>query len=169
MDSRNEVDILKAQVRHLIEDNMELHSRLELDGGEYDPTKPIRKLTLQEKLEINMGNELKKYRIPTSEIKKIYYTIIKSGDKEPENVDVSFNSQRYLTAFYLVDKEKEEEEIEKGENVGIDLSKIPDDMPEVQHLYDMIEVVNRLTDISSKVGKVSHDSIPINQGRERQD
>lgn len=161
MDS--ELDILKAKIHELVQDKMELYSRLEVN--EFDPDKPVRKLTMQEKLEMNMGSELKKYRIPTKDIKEIYYTIIKS-EREPESIDVSFNSQRYLTAFYVVDKEKEQQEIEKGENVGLDISKIPDSMPEVQHHYDMIEVVNRLTDISSSVGKVSHDSIPVDKGRE---
>ena len=162
---KDEVEILKNKVQQLIEDNMELHSRLELN--DYNPDKPVRKLTLQEKLELNMGKELNKYRIPAKEIKAMYYTIVKA-DKEPENVDVSFDSQRYLAAFFVVDKEKEEKEIEKGENVGLDISKIPDDMPETQHHYDIVDVINRLTDISTTVGKVNHnnDAIPVDKGRE---
>ena len=53
-------EFLQAKVNQLIQDNMELASKLEYD---YDPNKPVRKLTLQEKLEINMGNSLKKFRI----------------------------------------------------------------------------------------------------------
>ena len=43
-------EFLEQKVNELIEANMELASRLEYD---YDPNKPVRKLTLQEKLEIN--------------------------------------------------------------------------------------------------------------------
>jgi hypothetical protein len=146
---QQQVTLLKQKVKQLVEDNMELHSRLEMD---FDPDKPVRKLTLQEKLQLNMGNTLNKYRIPTKDIKNIYYTIVKS-EKEPENIDVAFNSKRYLTAFYLVDTAKELVEIEKGESVKLDVSKIPDSMPDVQHHYDMYEVLNRLTDISQSDGK----------------
>ena len=161
---KDEVEILRNKVQQLIEDNMELHSRLEMN--DYNPDKPVRKLTLQDKLELNMGEELKKYRIPTKDIKAMYYTIVKA-DQEPDSVDVSFDSQRYLTAFFVVDKEKEEKEIEKGENVGLDLTKIPDSMPEVQHHYEIMDVINRLTDISTNTGKVNHnDTISIDKGRE---
>jgi hypothetical protein len=147
---QQKVTLLEQKVRQLVEDNMELHSRLEMD---YNPDKPVRKLTLQEKLELNAGNVLNKFRIPTKDVKRMYYSIV-SSEKEPENIDVAFDSQRYLIAFYVVDAKKEAQEIQKGENVKLDVSKIPDSMPDIQHQYDMYEVINRLTDISSNVGKI---------------
>jgi hypothetical protein len=152
MVEEEEVELLRRKIKQLVEDNMELHSRLEMD---FNPDKPVRKLTFQEKLELNAGNVLNKYRIPTKDVKRMYYSIV-SSQEEPDNVDVAFDSQRYLIAFYMVDAKKEAQDIERGENVGLDISKIPDSMPEVQHQYDMYEVLNRLTDISSKAEKVSH-------------
>ena len=154
MDLETENRLLKKKNKQLVEDLMELHSRLEMD---YREDMPVRRLTLQEKLELNMGKMLEKVRIPSKDIKRIYYSIITSED-EPEDIDVSFNSQRYFTAFYIVNKEKEERDIEKGEGVKVCVEKVPDWMPELQQQYDLHEVVNRLTDINSPVSKVNHNN-----------
>jgi hypothetical protein len=133
-------EFLERKVQQLIQDNLELSSRLEYD---YDPEKPVRKLTLQEKLEINMGNSLKKFRIKTSDFKQIYGNII-MAIKEPEYVDLSFDNDRMYTASYFVDSAKEAIEIQKGENVNVDITKI-EDLP-LQQKYDMEKVLNELTD-----------------------
>jgi hypothetical protein len=133
-------EFLERKVQQLIQDNLELSSRLEYD---YDPEKPVRKLTLQEKLEINMGNSLKKFRIKTSDFKQIYGNII-MAIKEPEYVDLTFNDERMYTASYFVDSAKEAIEIQKGEDVNVDITKI-EDLP-LQQKYDMEKVLNELTD-----------------------
>ena len=136
-------EFLEQKVAQLIQDNLELAAKFEYN---YDPDKPIRKLTLQEKLEINMGNLSKKYRIPSRTIKSIYSSLVKEME-EPEFIDIMFDNNRMFRAYYFVDLEKEKEEIEKGENVGLNLNNIPDDMPEVQQKYDTEKILNELTDI----------------------
>lgn len=134
-------EFLERKVQQLIQDNLELSSRLEYD---YDPEKPVRKLTLQEKLEINMGNSLKKYRIKTQDIKHIYSNIVMAL-KEPEYIDLTFNDERMFTASYFVDSAKEAIEIAKGEDVNVDITKIEDNLS-LQQKYDMEKVLNELTD-----------------------
>lgn len=133
--------LLREQVNQLIADNLALASRLEYN---YDPNKPTRKLTLQEILEINMGNSLNKYRIPAKIIKNIYYEIIKS-DIEPEFIDISFDNDRMFSAFYFVDVEKEKQEQEKGESIIIDPVSIPDNMPQLQQKYDIQNILEQIT------------------------
>ena len=115
-------EFLQAKVDQLIADNLELASKLEYN---YDPDKPVRKLTLQEKLEINMGNSLKKFRITSKDIKNIYSNIIRE-ENEPEFIDLTFNNDRLFISYYFVDLIKEEEEIKKGEDVQVDITKIDD-------------------------------------------
>ena len=135
-----EVEILKQKISQLIEDNLELSSQLEYD---YDPNKPVRKLTLQEKLEINMGNWVQKYRIPAQAIKHIYCTILRE-ENEPEFVDLSFDNDRMYKAFYFVDLQKEAKEIEKGENVQINIENIPDSRPELQQQLDISSALEKI-------------------------
>ena len=136
-------EFLQAKVDQLISDNLELASKLEYD---YNPDKPVRKLTLQEKLEINMGNSLKKFRITSKDIKNIYSNIVREVN-EPEFIDLSFDNDRMFNAYYFVDLKKEELEIEKGEDVQVDITKI--DSPELQQKYDVEKVLNELTDVKS--------------------
>jgi len=136
-------EFLEQKVNQLIQDNLELASRLEND---YDPNKPVRKLTLQEKLELNMGNELKKYRISSRTIKSIYSSIIREME-EPEFIDIMFDNNRMFRAYYFVDLEREQKEIEQGESVKLKIENIPDDMPELQQKYDTEKILNELTDI----------------------
>lgn len=138
-------EFLEQKVNQLIQDNLELAARLEHD---YNPDKPVRKLTLQEKLEINMGNQLKKYRISSRTIKSIYSAIVREME-EPEFIDIMFDNDRMFRAYYFVDLVKEKKEIEKGESVGLNLENIPDDMPELQQKYDTEKVLNELTDLKS--------------------
>lgn len=142
MNLEEENKLLKEKISQLIADNMELSSRFECD---YDFNKPVRKLTLQEKLEINMGNTLRKFRIPAQKIKNIYYEIMTS-EPEPEFIDITFDNDRMYTAFYIVDLKIEKEEIDKGESVELDLEKIPDNLIGVQHTYDMEKVLNKITE-----------------------
>lgn len=151
MDLEQENKLLKEKINQLIADNLELSSRLESD---YNPDKQVRKLTLQEKLELSMGNLVLKYRIPSSTIKNMYYEIMKELP-EPIFVDVTFDNDRIFKAWYKVDLKKEKEEVEKGEDVVIDINKIPDDMAELQHHYDVWNVLDRLTDISVQNKKES--------------
>jgi hypothetical protein len=137
-----EVELLKQKISQLVADNLELSSQLEND---YNPNKPVRKLTLQEKLQINMGNLLLKYRIPAAAIKNIYCSIILCTEKEPEFVDLTFDNNRMYKAFYFVDLDKEKVEIEKGNDVSVNIENIPDDvMPELQHQMDIGKVVQEL-------------------------
>jgi hypothetical protein len=140
-----EISLLKEKIKQLIADNLEISSRLDND---YDPNKPVRPLTLQEKLELNMGNTLKKYRIAAKDIKKLYYMIM-SSDPEIEYFDLTFDKNRICDAFYQVDLDKEKEDIEKGESLEVDPDKIPDDMPELQQKLDVEKVLNKLTDIET--------------------
>jgi len=137
--------LLKEKIQQLISDNLELSARLEHD---YNPNKPVRKLTLQDKLALNMGNTLNKYRITSRSLKNIHYTIVAS-EPEPTYIDLMFDSNRMFTAFYFVDLEKEAKEIEMGESLEVDLDKVPDDMLELQHQYDKEKVLNKITDIES--------------------
>jgi hypothetical protein len=137
-------EFLEQKVNQLIQDNLELAARFEYD---YDPNKPIRKLTLQEKLEINMGNSLKKFRIESKDIKSIYSNIVRE-ESEPQFIDLTFDNNRLFISYYFVDLKQEEKEIEKGENVGLNLNNIPDDMPELQQKYDVEKVLNELTDVN---------------------
>ena len=136
-------EFLEEKVRQLIQDNLELASRFEND---YDPEKPVRKLTLQEKLEINMGNLSKKYRIPARTIKSIYSAIIRE-EKEPDFIDITFDNNRMFSAYYFVDIEKEILEIKKGEDVQVDITKI-EDLGQ-QQKYDVEKVLNELTDFKT--------------------
>ena len=136
-------EFLEQKVSELITANMELASRLEYD---YDPNKPVRSLTLQEKLELNMGNSLKKFRINKQNIKNIYSEIVYS-EHEPEFIDLVFDNNRMFISYHFVDLKQEEKEIEKGENVGLNLNNIPDDMPELQQKYDTEKILNELTEI----------------------
>ena len=136
-------EFLEQKVNELVAANMELASRYEDD---YDPNKQVRKLTLQEKLEINMGNSLRKFRIPARTIKSMYSAIVRE-EQEPEFIDIMFDNNRMFRAYYFVDVEKEKEDIKKGENVGLNLGNIPDDMPQIQQKYDVEKVLNELTDI----------------------
>lgn len=141
-----ENSLLKEKVSQLIADNLELSSKLEYDYNK----KSSRKLTLQEKLEINMGNLVRKYRIPSKIIKNIYFTILTSEpNKEPEYIDLSFDNDRMYTAFYFVDLDKEAKEIEKGESVDLDLEKIPDSMPNIQYQADIKNVINNIMEIKT--------------------
>ena len=132
--------LLKQKISQLIQDNLELSEKLEYD---YNPDKEVRKLTLQEKLELNMGNYLKKYRFSVQQLKQIYFTIMTS-DPEPEFIDVTFDNNRMFNAFYKVDLNKEKQEIEKGELVAIDINKIPEDMPQLQQSYDIQNVIEKI-------------------------
>lgn len=132
--------LLREKVSQLIADNLAL-------DNDYDPNKPVRKLTLQEKLEINMGLELKKYRISVQDIKKLYYDIV-SSEKEPQYFDLTFDKDRICNAYYKVDIEKEKKEIEKGEDVEVDITKL--DNPRLEQKYDVEKVLNQITDIESK-------------------
>jgi hypothetical protein len=132
--------LLREQVNQLIADNLALAARLEYN---YDPNKPTRKLTLQEILELNMGNSLNKYRIPAKIIKNIYCEIVRS-EREPVFIDISFDNDRMFSAFYFVDIEKEKQEQEKGESIIIDPGSIPDDMPQLQQKYDIQNVLEQI-------------------------
>jgi hypothetical protein len=134
--------LLKEKIKQLIADNLAL-------DNEYDLNKPLRKLTLQEKLELNMGNTLKKYRISAKDIKKLHYMIMCS-DPEIEYFDLTFDKNRMCDAFYQVDLEQETKDIEKGESLEVDPDKIPDDMPELQQKLDVEKVLNKITDIESQ-------------------
>lgn len=136
--------LLKEQKSQLIADNIELSSRLEND---YDPSKPVRPLTLQEKLEINMGNDLKKYRIENKDLKQIYGNIIYC-EKEPKYIDLMFNDDRMFTSFHFVDLQKEVAEIEKGEDLELDITKVSN--PALEQKYDVEKVLNKITDIETK-------------------
>jgi hypothetical protein len=140
-EKEEEVKLLKQKISQLLEDNLELSSRLEND---YNPNKPIRKLTLQEKLQINMGNLLLKYRIPVSAIKNIYGNIVCTDGKEPEFVDLTFDNNRMYKAFYFVDLDKEKLEIDKGKDVSVNIENIPDTMPELQHQMDIRKVMEEI-------------------------
>lgn len=143
-----ENSLLKEKVSQLIADNLELSSKLEYDYSHNQ--KSSRKLTLQEKLEINMGNLIQKYRIPSKIIKNIYFTILTSEpSKEPEYIDLSFDNDRMYTAFYFVDLDKEAKEIEKGESVDLDVEKIPDSMPNIQYQADIKNVINNIMEIKT--------------------
>jgi hypothetical protein len=140
---KEEVELLKQKISQLIADNLELSSRLENNNYNYDPNKPVRQLTLQEKLEINMGNLVLKYRIPAAAIKNIYGNIV-CMEKEPEFIDLMFDNNRMYKAFYFVDLEKENVEIEKGKDVSVNIENIPDTMPELQHQMDIGQVVEEI-------------------------
>ena len=133
-------EFLQAKVDQLISDNMELASRLEYD---YSPDKPVRKLTLQEKLEINMGNSLKKFRIRNQDIKDIYGNMVREVN-EPKFIDLTFDNNRMFISYYFVDLKKEAFEIQKGEGVQVDITKLEDGG--LQQKYDMEKVLNELTD-----------------------
>lgn len=143
---KEENEFLKKKVSQLIADNLELSAKLEND---YNPAKPVRQLTLQEKLEINMGNLLRKYRIPAKAIKNIYCSIVRE-ENEPEFVDLSFDNDRLFTAFYFVDLVKEQKEIEKGMDVDVKLDDINLLPPELEQQLDMQNVLNKITDIEVK-------------------
>ena|SRR5215207_4626370 len=145
MNIEEENRLLKDKIRQLISDNLELAERLEHD---YNPDKCTRKLTLQEKLAINMGNLLLKYRISKSAIKNIYGNIA-MAEKEPEYIDLTFDNNRMFKSFHFVDLEKEAQDIEQGEALEVDLDKIPDGMPELQQKLDVQKVLNQLTDTAS--------------------
>lgn len=133
--------LLKEKISQLIADNIELSSRLEND---YDPSQPVRPLTLQEKLEINMGNELKKYRIERKDIKQIYGSIVYL-EHEPEYIDLMFDNNRMFKSYHFVDMDKEIKEIEEGANLEVDVDKINE--PSLQQKYDVEKVLNKITDI----------------------
>ena len=136
-------EFLEQKVAQLIQDNLELSARLEYN---YNPDKPVRELTLQEKLEINMGNSLKKYRIASRTIKSIYAAIVREME-EPEYIDIMFGNDRMFSAYYFVDLKKEEQEVKRGADVQVDITKIDDE--NLQQKYDVEKVLNELTDIKS--------------------
>ena len=136
-------EFLQAKVDQLIADNLELASKLEYN---YDPDKPVRKLTLQEKLEINMGNSLKKFRIRNQDIRDIYGSMVREVN-EPKFIDLTFDNNRVFISYYFVDLKKEGEEIKKGEGVKVDITKIEDGG--LQQKYDMEKVLNELTDVKT--------------------
>lgn len=144
--STNEIELLKEQIKQLISDNLELSARLEYN---YDPKKEVRPLTLQEKLDLNMGHTLKKMRISSKTLKSIYYQVM-CEHPEPEFIDLTFDENRMFMAHYFVDLQKEKKEIEKGELIDIDVDKVPDDMPGLQQQLDMQQVLNTITDVSNK-------------------
>ena len=67
--------------------------------------------------------------------------------EEPGYIDIMFDNDRMFRAYYFVDIEKEKQEVEKGEDVGLNLGNIPDDMPGVQQKYDTEKILNELTEI----------------------
>lgn len=140
-EEQQEIQRLKHKINELIADNLELSSRLEFD---YNPEKKIRKLTLQEKLELNMGNTLKKFRISNKDLKNIYFGIMTS-DPEPQFVDMVFDNDRMFQASYKVDLEQEKQDIIKGEEIELDITMIPDDFLELQNKYDIENVLNTIT------------------------
>lgn len=144
-DSEQEIKKLKQKINELIADNLELSSRLEFD---YNPDKKIRKLTLQEKLELNMGNTLKKFRISNKDLKNIYFGIMTS-DPEPEFIDLIFDNDRMFQASYKVDLEQEKHDIIKGEEIELDITMIPDDFLELQNKYDIENVLNTITNTNT--------------------
>lgn len=144
----NKEDVLKSKIKQLIEENMKLHEQL--DSGN-NISGDVRKFTLQEKLDINAGVYQPKYRISSKELKDIYYTIIRE-EKEPEFIDMAFNDNRHFSAYYIVDLDKEKENITKGEDLKLDISKIPSNMnmdAQEQH-YDVSQVLDKLVEVENK-------------------
>jgi hypothetical protein len=72
---------------------------------------------------------------------------------EPEFIDISFDNNRMFRAFYLVDLKKEEKEIERGEDLQVDLEKIPDNLPELQQQLDIASVLDKITADNIEVTK----------------
>lgn len=147
-DSTININILKSKISELIEDNMRLQKQLDAVTGNA-LTDDIRKLTLQDKLEINMGVWIPKYRIHNKMIKNIYFSLLRA-EGNPEFVDLTFDSNRHCTGFYTVDLAKEQQEIKNGETLKVDITKIPDDMIKQQDHYDKEAILDKILDIKHK-------------------
>ena len=145
----NKEEVLKSKIKQLIEENMKLHEQLENGISTIAINNGVRKLTLQEKLDINAGVYQPKYRIPAKELKDIYYTVIRE-EKEPEFIDMAFNDNRMFSAYYIVDMDKEIENITKGEDLKLDISKIPSNMSAQEHHYDVSQVLDKLVEVEEK-------------------
>lgn len=143
------MDVLQSKIKQLIEENMKLHEQLENGISTIGINNGVRKLTLQEKLDINAGVYQPKYRISSKDLKNIYCTIIRE-EKEPEFIDMAFNDNRLFSAYYIVDLDKEKENIMKGEDLKLDISKIPSSMSEQEHHYDVVQVYDKLVEIEEK-------------------
>lgn len=142
----NKMDVLQSKIKQLIEENMKLHEQLDSSNV---ISGDVRKFTLQEKLDINAGVYQPKYRISSKDLKNIYCTIIRE-EKEPEFIDMAFNDNRLFSAYYIVDLDKEKENIMKGEDLKLDISKIPANMSAQEQHYDVSQVYDKLVEVDEK-------------------
>lgn len=152
----------REQMKKIVAENMEATSKLYrvqenlkaagLDMNTLDKNDGIiRKFTLQEQREINMGVYNPRFRVPAIIIKNIYFDILRTGkskEDEPQFVDLSFDSgSRNFNAFYLLSKadlEKEEAEIKDAEESKevLNTENIPEILHETKNYYEKKNVID---------------------------